>query len=526
MAENIRRKIPVLVLAAVVLFTVWMLWPRSLAGAFDARGDLSVSVITSGVEVVDMTSKPWQDVETYTVEAGSPEAAAVEKSLQEYSYRLCWDSLTGKSLIEDIGAVSVKLYGPEGDLSVFSGTGKIRLNGRTVRLTGGRSADLCEKLRAAPLMSIRMGAGKRLDAHRILNNCFLMLCVCGVVLTAAVFPLREPMLRTFGASEVTYPYAETYFTAYLCGTVFNLLALGLNQFIICQGYAKRGMISVMLGAVLNIVMDPVFIFALDLGVVGAAVATVLSQMASCAYVLRFLFSKEVPVPITFGGYQLRRMGRILLTGLTPFLIVAVDNVMIITMNAVLQRYGGPELGDQMVTCATIAQSFMLVVTMPLGGISSGTQTILAFNYGARRRDRILQAQKHIVLMCVGYTALLFFLARAAGGLFVSLFTRSPDLAAEAMEAIRICTLAVVPLGLQYALVDGFTGMGLVQLSLPLSTFRKVTYFLALFWLPGAFGVRAVFYAEPISDILGPLASVVVYALCIRKILDFSENTPT
>lgn len=138
--------------------------------------------------------------------------------------------------------------------------------------------------------------------------------------------------------------------------------------------------------------------------------------------------------IGFGG-----MGRILLTGLTPFLIVAVDNVMIITMNAVLQRYGGPELGDQMVTCATIAQSFMLVVTMPLGGISCGTQTILAFNYGARRKDRILQAQKHIALMCVGYTALLFFLARAAGGLFVSLFTRSPDLAAEAVEAIRICT---------------------------------------------------------------------------------------
>lgn len=145
-AENIRRKIPVLVLAAVVAFAAWMLWPRSLAGAFDARGYLSASIITSGVEVEDMTSKPWQDVETYTVEAGSPEAAAVEKSLQGYSYRLCWDSLTGKSLIEDIGAVSVKLYGPEGDLSVFSGTGKIRLNGRTVRLTGGRSADLCEKL--------------------------------------------------------------------------------------------------------------------------------------------------------------------------------------------------------------------------------------------------------------------------------------------------------------------------------------------------------------------------------------------
>lgn len=147
-AENIRRKIPVLLLAAVVAFAAWILWPRSLAGAFAARGGLSASVITSGLEVVDMTSKPWQDVETYTVAAGSPEAAAIEKSLEGYSYRLCWDSLTGKSLIEDIGAVSVKLYGPEGDLSVFSGTGKIRLNGRTVRLTGGRPADLCEKLRA------------------------------------------------------------------------------------------------------------------------------------------------------------------------------------------------------------------------------------------------------------------------------------------------------------------------------------------------------------------------------------------
>lgn len=377
----------------------------------------------------------------------------------------------------------------------------------------------------APLMSIRMGAGKRLDAHRILNNCFLMLCVCAVVITAAIFPLRRVMLMAFGASEVTLPYAEQYFTVYLCGTVFNLLSLGMNQFIICQGFARKGMFSVVLGAVLNLVLDPIFIFALHMDVLGAALATVLSQLASCVYVLCFLFGRKVPIRITFGGYQRKLMGRILAVGFTPFLIIAIDNVMIIAMNAVLQRYGGAALGDRLVTCATIAQSFMLVVTMPLGGISCGTQTILAFNYGARRKDRILQAQKHIALMCVGYTALLFFLARAAGGLFVSLFTRSPDLAAEAVEAIRICTLAVIPLGVQYALVDGFTGMGLVQLSLPLSTFRKVTYFLALFWLPGAFGVRAVFYAEPISDILGPLASVAVYALCIRKILDFSDDTP-
>ena len=174
------------------------------------------------------------------------------------------------------------------------------------------------------------------------------------------------------------------------------------------------------------------------------------------------------------------MGRILLTGLTPFLIIAVDNVMIIAMNAVLQRYGGAELGDRLITCATIAQSFMLVVTMPLGGISGGTQTILAFNYGARHKE------------------------------------------AEALDAIRVCTLAIIPLGVQYALVDGFTGMGQVQLSLPLSTFRKAVYFAALFLLPGMYGARAAFYAEPVSDILGPIVSVAVYALFIRRVLRFSQ----
>ena len=163
----------------------------------------------------------------------------------------------------------------------------------------------------APLMSIRMGAGKTEEARRILSNSFLMLCVCSVALMAGVFPLRQPMLMAFGASDATYGYANTYFTVYLCGTVFNLLALGLNQFIICQGYARKGMISVMLGAALNIVLDPVFIFLFDMGVAGAAVATVLSQLVSCLYVLRFLFGKSVPIAITFGGYDGRLMLRIL-----------------------------------------------------------------------------------------------------------------------------------------------------------------------------------------------------------------------
>ena len=184
-----------------------------------------------------------------------------------------------------------------------------------------------------------------------------------------------------------------------------------------------------------------------------------------------------------------------------------------------------EQGDRLVTCATIAQSFMLVVTMPLGGISAGTGTILAYNYGARRRDRILKAQAFIAGLCVAYVTALFLLARLGGALFVRLFTTEPELAAEALSAIHICTLALIPLGLQYAIVDGFTGMGKVQLALPLSAFRKAVYFIALFALPAVFGARAAFYAEPISDIAGPVVSIAVYALCIRRILDFPADPP-
>ena len=373
----------------------------------------------------------------------------------------------------------------------------------------------------APLVSIRMGEGDLKAAKKVLANCFLLLAVFSVLLIGGILPFREPMLRLFGASDATYPYAEEYFTAYLWGTFFALAASGLNQFIICQGFAKIGMASVMLGAALNIALDPVFIFVLDMGVRGAAIATVLSQAASAAFVIAFLFGKRVLVPITFGGYDLRVMGRVLVMGFTPFLIVAVDNVMIIAMNAILQRTGGAE-GDMLVTCNTIVQSFMLVVTMPLGGISGGTQGILGYNYGARQVDRVRQAQKYIVGLCVGYTALLFVLARLAGPLFVGLFTQDPTLAGEAYDAIKVCTLAIVPLGVQYELVDGFTGIGQVRLSLPLSFWRKLVYFVAIFALPGA---RAAFYAEPLSDILGPAMTIVVYCLTMKKILQERSVKP-
>lgn len=376
----------------------------------------------------------------------------------------------------------------------------------------------------SPLMSIKMGEGDRNSAQAILANAFLMLCAFSLLIVALILPLRRPMLLLFGASEITLPYAEEYFTLYLSGTLFALLATGLNSFVVAQGYAKTAMKSVVLGAVLNIALDPVFIFLFHMNVQGAALATVLSQLASCAYVLFFLLGRCSGVRITFSGYSPHTALRILALGFTPFCIIAVDNVMIIAMNTVLQRYGGPGQGDLLVTCATIVQSFMLVVTMPLGGISGGTQAVLSFNYGARRSERVRMAQRHIFLFCIAYTATMFVLARLCGPLFVRLFTTAPALSERALWAIRVCTLGLIPLGVQYEIVDGFTAIGQVRYSLPLSFWRKAVYFVSLFALPAIFGADAAFYAEPISDVLGPLASMIVYALVMKKILLRREMT--
>lgn len=376
----------------------------------------------------------------------------------------------------------------------------------------------------SPLMSISMGENNMEKARKILANCFLMICVFSVLLMAVVLPLRRPMLMLFGASEATYPYADAYFTTYMFGTLFALIANGMNQFVICQGFAKVGMKSVILGAVLNIVLDPIFIFGLKMGVTGGALATVISQMASAAYVLRFLFSYLVPVRITFGGYDWKIVGKVLTMGFTPFVIIAIDNVMIIAMNAVLQKYGGATNGDMLVTCATIVQSFMLIVTMPLGGISGGTQTILGYNYGARQIQRVRDAQKYIVMLCAGYTAIMFVLARLVGPLFVRLFTQDTMLAEKAVWAIGVCTLAIIPLGVQYELVDGFTAIGKVNISLPLSFWRKLVYFVALFILPAIWGAEAIFYAEPISDVVGPFTTMAVYGLTMNKILKRRQVT--
>lgn len=370
----------------------------------------------------------------------------------------------------------------------------------------------------APLMSIRLGEKSERAASQILANCFLMLSILSVILTAVSLILKDRLLWWFGAGEGTFLYARQYITIYLMGTVFALMTTGMNQFIICQGFAKVGMKSVILGAVTNIVLDPVFIFGLDMGVQGAAVATVISQMASCAYALAFLFGKRVPIKITFRGYDWRIMRRVAFIGMSPFIIIFMDNVLVISLNTMIQRMGGPGQGDMLLTCTTIVQSFMLMVTMPLGGITGGTQTVLGYNYGAKRPDRIWKAEKWIGGLSLLFTTIMFLIAQLIPELFVRLFTQNQEYVNLSVWAIRIYTMGVIPLAVQYTIVDGFTGMGISPVAMGLSTWRKLVFLSGVFLIPKYFGITNVFYTEPLSDFLGTLVSVVTFFLLFRRIV--------
>ena len=375
----------------------------------------------------------------------------------------------------------------------------------------------------APLVSIRMGQRNYRAAEAILANCFLMLTVIALGLTGVSLLIKDYLLMWFGASETTFVYANQYITVYLLGTFFALMSTGMNQFIICQGFAKTGMASVVLGAVCNIVLDPIFIFTLDMGVPGAAIATVLSQLASCLFVLAFLFSKRPLIRITFGRYHWFIMRKVLTIGFTPFIIVAFDNILIISLNSVIQRYGGPEQGDMLLTCATIVQSFMLIITMPLSGITTGTQTILGYNLGARKPERIIRAEKNIVFLCLVFTTIMFVIAHTVPEYFVRIFTRDAEYVRVTVDAIRVYTLGVIPLAVQYTIVDGFTGMGFSVAAISLSTFRKAIFFLCVFCIPPIFGVEHVFYTEPVSDIVSVMLSVAVFALCFKKMIGLKKG---
>ncbi|MEF9975407.1 MAG: MATE family efflux transporter, partial [Oscillospiraceae bacterium] len=324
----------------------------------------------------------------------------------------------------------------------------------------------------APLLAMRLGEKDEQGAEAILANAFVMLLGLGAVLTAVFLIFKRPLLMTFGASDTTFMYADTYLTICISGSVFALLAAGLNQFIICQGFSTIAMLTVITGAVMNIILDPIFIFVFKMGVAGAAFATIISQAASCALALLFLFGKRAHVSITFRGYAPRIMRRIIIFGLSPFLIIATDSVIMIVLNTVLQYYGGAEKGDMLITCATIVFSYFQIISMPLSGITGGTQPILSFNYGARNTARIKEAQRVILFAGMIFVTVMFAVSQILPQFFVLIFTRNTEYVRLSVWGIRVFTLAIIPMAIQYAVVDGFTAMGYARVAVSLSLFRK------------------------------------------------------
>lgn len=369
------------------------------------------------------------------------------------------------------------------------------------------------------LMSMRLGAGRKNQARSILAHSFAMLVVFSAVLTVLFLLSKRHLLLWFGASASTLPYADTYLTIYTAGTFFALMAIGLNYFITCQGFPAVGMLTVLIGALTNIILDPLFIFGLHMDVAGAAVATVIAQFASCAFAFCFLVGKKVPIRITRlrkSAWSLVIIKRILTLGISPFLILATDSVIIIVMNAVLQKYGGPGEGDTLITCATIVQSYMMLITGPMLGISSGTQAILSYNYGAREVERVRRAEGCILLLCLAFTSLMFVLSRIVPVYFIRIFTRDPSLIALAAWGIQVFTLLIIPLSFQYVFVDGFTALGLSKTALFLSMFRKGDYVMLTIVLPLFFGAKSAFYAQPIADGIASVMATAAFFICFNR----------
>lgn len=371
----------------------------------------------------------------------------------------------------------------------------------------------------APLVAIRMGEKNNAEASKIMGNAFLMMLLLSFLVAGLIYPFAKDMLYVFGASESTISYALTYFHIYLLGTPFCLLATGMNMFITCQGYAKIGMCSVVIGAITNIILDPILMFTFHLSVSGAAIATVISQIVSCIFVLSVLKYYDLPIRLKYHALDPSICIQILKLGFTQFAIIAFDNIMIISMNAILQYFGGNR-GDTFITVNTIIQSFMLIVTMPLAGISSGTQCILSYNYGAYQVERVKEAIRYIAKVCMGYCTIMFVIAYVLGQYFILLFNKDTTIISYGMQALRYMTLFIIPLGLQYELVDGMTALGQVKISLSLSFFRKTVYFIALFAFPFFFGVQFIFLAEALSDIAAPIVSYIVIRRSLDPILEW------
>ena len=365
-------------------------------------------------------------------------------------------------------------------------------------------ANLCG-MGGGPLCSIHRGRGEDKEAERVLGNSFVLLVIFGVGIPLLFLPFREPLLYFFGASNATYPYAQEYITIYLLGTPFVMVGLGLNPFINAQGFARRGMMTVLLGAVVNIVLDPVLIFGFDLGIRGAAWATVIAQAVSAEWVLKFLTGRKAILRLRTDCMPLAwpRVRRILGLGLSGFFVNLTNSLVQVVCNKTLFFYGG----DLYVSVMTVINSIREVTFMGVQGITNGAQPVLGYNYGAECYQRVRQGIRFTVAATVGYAALIWAAAMLVPGVLIRIFNDGPELLAAGIPAMRIYFCMFVVMSLQMVSQAIYVALGRSKSAIFFSLLRKaiinapLTVLLAI-----PLGTTGVFVAEAISQLIGGLAS--------------------
>lgn len=369
-----------------------------------------------------------------------------------------------------------------------------------------------------PLFSISRGAGEQARAEKILGNTFSLLLTTSLVLLLFCYLFRRPVLYLFGASDDSYVYADAYLKIYLIGTSFTMLTTGLNGFINAQGFPRIGMLTTLLGAALNLVLDPVFIFGLNMGVSGAALATVLSQLVSCVWVLRFLTGKKALLHIRKTNLRVDwKLAREIVTlGLSGFIMQGTNCLVQVVCNATLKIYGG----DLYVGIMTVINSAREILSLPVSGITSGAQPVLGYNYGAREYDKVRQGIRFTAALGIIYTLLAWSLVLLSPHLLLSIFTEDMAMIEAGVGALRLYFFGFFFMAFQFTGQSSFTALGYSRHAIFFSLLRKAVIVAPLtILLPKlGLGVDGVFLAEPISNAIGGLACfVTMYFSLYRKL---------
>ena len=377
----------------------------------------------------------------------------------------------------------------------------------------------------APRASIFMGKGDKTSAEKTLGNCFSMQIIISVILTVILLLENRNILLAFGASENTIDFGVSYMNIYAFGTIFVQLTLGMNAFISAQGFAKTSMLSVLIGAVSNIILDPIFIFGLGLGVRGAACATIISQALSCIWVLHFLSGKKTYLRLQKSNFALQ--ANIILPslalGLSMFIMQASESVISVCFNSSLLKYGG----DIAVGAMTILTSVMQFALLPLQGLGQGSQPIISYNYGAKNADRVKKTYKILVIISVCYSSLMWLLVMLFPNAFASIFTTDASLIEFTGTALRIYLACIFMFGIQIACQMTFTSIGNAKASIIVAVMRKFILLLPLiFIMPHIFTsnpTMAVYMAEPIADFLAVSFTCVLFFFEFRKAMAALSN---